>query len=327
MRQSPGSGTESPGTAPFVWPPAPHADEPIRTDAPVEPDAGLSRPRAPGPAARAESDLLGVRSVSFARWARATGWSPDRFGAFCWRCAGSVGPHEVDGNGCGSCRDKSLAWDRAARLGLYEGGIRAGVTELKFGRWRRTGAELGAAMGERLADLMGAGGFEPQEVVLVPVPSSWRRRMSRGVDHTGVLARAAGRRAGVPVIRGLSRRHTPPQVGLSATARAANIRGVFRAGPALERLAAKDPGPRAVVVLDDVRTTGATMTAACRVVRKTVGRKTEIWALTAVVASDRRSDRNGQGGRGGFGPTETGGSHAGAGAGHEKFEKSFGVAV
>lgn len=315
------------GVAPFVWPPAPVVAEPIDTDAPGEPGPAPTPARPAGLGVRAETDLLGLRAVSFARWARATGWRPDRFGDFCWRCAGSVSPYETDGNGCGSCRDKSLAWDRAARLGLYRGGVRDAVTELKFGRWRRTGAELGAAMGERLADLLGAGGFEPSEAAIVPVPASWRRRMARGVDHTSVLARAAGRRASVPVIRGLSRRHSPPQVGLSATARAANIRGVFRATPALERRVSQGPGLRVVVVLDDVRTTGATMTAACRAVRRIIGRKREIWALTAVVASDRRADRADTGDTGSEAPARTGGSRGGRGPGHEKFEKTFGAAV
>ncbi|MCC5822027.1 MAG: hypothetical protein LAT64_01930 [Phycisphaerales bacterium] len=315
------------GSDAFVWPPSSRIHEPIRTDAPEEEASTLPPGRPAGITGRAEADLIGVRSISFARWVRATGWQPDRFGAFCWRCAGSVGPHEVDGNGCGSCREKTLAWDRAARLGLYHGGVRAAVTELKFGRWRRTGAELGAAMGDRLGDLMAAGGFTPDEVVLMPVPASWRRRMGRGIDHTTVLARAAGKRAGVRVIRGLARRHTPTQVGLSATARAANIRGAFRARPCLARLMAGEHPPRVVVVLDDVRTTGATMTVACRAVRKIVGIKTEIWALTAVVASDRRGQRAGD-----SDPARAEAARvavwSGLGRpGHEKFEKTFGVAV
>lgn len=271
----------------FVWPPVAWADEPILSDAPVdEPTVVRPAPAGVGVLGRLEEDLLGVRSISFARWAARTGWSPDGFGAFCWRCAESVGGHEVSGDGCGSCREKRLLWDRAIRLSVYTAGPRAAVTELKFGRWRRTGIELGRAMGRRLRDTMDAGGFGPEEVVLVPVPASWRRRMARGIDHARVLARAAGAEAGVRVVPGLARRHTPPQVGLSATARAANIRGAFRARPGLER---RTGGVRAVVVIDDVRTTGATMTAACRAVRGAIGPGREIWSLVATVASARRA--------------------------------------
>lgn len=297
----------------FVWPPRALADEPILTDQPEdEPPTPIVTD---GWLGRAEAELLGVRSVSFARWAARTGWRPDRVGSFCWRCAESVGPFETDGDGCGSCRGKSLAWDRASRLGVYEGGLRAGVTELKFGRWRRTGAEIGHAMGQRLGDLLAAGGFSPEEAVIVPVPSSWRRRVDRGIDHTAVLASAAGRAAGVRALPGLWRRHAPPQVGLSATARARNVKGAFGPTRALERAVAGG-GLRAVVVLDDVRTTGATMTAACRAVRKVAGIRAEVWALTAVVASGRRVQD---------GPDRASGTPDGGG--HEKIAKSFALAV
>lgn len=297
--------------APFVWPPR-SPEAPVLVDLPA--DEAPPPPRPMGLLEHVEADLLGVRSVSFGRWARASGWRPDAFGSFCWRCADSVGPHEVDGTGCGACRGRRLAWDRAARLGVYEGGLRGALMELKFGRWRRTGAELGAAMGERLGDMLGAGGFRPEEAVIVPVPPSWRRRMARGIDHTWVLARGAGRRAGVRVVPALARRHRPTQVGLSATARAANIRGAFRVRARFadgEALAG-----RVVVVLDDVRTTGATMVAACRAVRPLVGPGVEVWALTAMVASDRRpAPPVGAG---------SGGSWAGR---HEKIAKSFAPAV
>jgi predicted amidophosphoribosyltransferase len=142
--------------------------------------------------------------------------------------------------------------------------------------------------------------------------------MERGIDHTGVLAGHAGARAGVRVVRGLARRHTPTQVGLSATARAANMRGVFRVRKCLARAtgAIDGAGVRAVVVLDDVRTTGATMTAACRSVRSLLGSSMEVWALTAVVATERRGPGAGDAGLGG-----------GPGREHEKIAKSFASAV
>lgn len=282
----------------FVWPPAKEARSPVRSDLPSALDdanellgtpatadrATTNRARLAGVASSLESDLLGVRAASFRRWADAIGWTRDAAGSFCWRCAGTVGPYECDGGGCADCRGKRLAWNRALRLGRYESGLRAGVMELKFGRWRRTGREIGRELGSAIAGELASGGVRPEEAVLVPVPMSWRRRMGRGIDHTGVLARAASGVSGVPVLRLLVRAHRRQQVGLSATARAANVRGSFI--PA-RRSGALPGRVRVVIVLDDVRTTGATMTAACRAIRPLIGSSPEVWGAVACVADER----------------------------------------
>ena len=318
--------------AAFVWPPFRDADRPIEIDLPelIETDTEDTVPRAAEAVSRPialsmwqrarvvagdlESDLLGVRAISFQRWADRAGWRRDQAGARCWRCAGSVGPHETDGEGCADCRTKKLAWSRAIRLGTYERGLRAAVLELKFGRWRRTGHEVGRELGEALAEQLRAGGIRPEEAALVPVPMSWRRRMGRGVDHTAVLAEACSKRSGVPIVRALSRDHRSPQVGLSATARAQNVRGAFRPTKAGRDISRESARPRVCVVMDDVRTTGATMTSACRAVRELVGKSPEIWCCVVCVATDRRD-----GGPAG-GAREGGRSMEG-----EKFNKTFGV--
>jgi ComF family protein len=90
----------------------------------------------------------------------------------------------------------------------------------------------------------------------VPVPLHWRRRLRRGFNQAEALARAVGRRHGLPVERHcLVRVHaTPPQQG-DAAARQRNVRDAFavrRAGPIA--------GKR-VLLVDDVFTTGATANA------------------------------------------------------------------
>jgi len=311
----------------FVWPPVEDSDHPIvidRTDDldPSEPVPAAGHPVATGHRSalalahsiglRLESDLIGVRAISFRRWADAAGWQRDGSDACCWRCAGSVGPHEVDGDGCAACREKRLAWGRAIRLGRYESGLRSAILELKFGRWRRTGHELGRELGDAIRAQLDAGDIRPDEAALVPVPMSWRRRMSRGVDHTAVLAAAASRQSGVRVVRAMGRKHRRPQVGLSATARAANVRGAFVPAGGGTKGALANSGIRVVIVLDDVRTTGATMTAACRGVRAMIGRSPEIWCCVGCVAAERR---------------RRGANDAGVGREDEKFAKTFGVAI
>lgn len=215
-----------------------------------------------------ERGLLGVSTRSFATRARDAGWEPEPLSAACWRCGSGVGAHEVDGEGCASCRGERVAWDRAVRLGSYnETLIHDAVVELKYAGWRRSGNELGAALGFQLGRALDEAGVERGACVLVPVPMPWTRRVARGVDHTLVLARGAAGVLGCPVGSVLAARQHRRQVGLGATARAANIRGGFRcaAGPA--RLRRVLGGARVVVLIDDVMTTGSTLDQAARTLR------------------------------------------------------------
>ncbi len=318
----------------FVWPPVHDRDRPIAEDEPTDDARALpaaTPPRSGGDSAlparvsdafrTLETELLGERAVSFGRWADAHGWARDAGGAFCWRCAGTIGAFESDGAGCADCRGKRLAWDRALRLGRYEGGLRAGVMEHKFGRWRRTGREIGRQLGLAITEQLVSGQIQPGEAVLVPVPMSWRRRMSRGIDHTAVLARAASAVSGVRTVRLLGRSHRKPQVGLSAGARAANVRGSFVVRARVRRLAEET---RLIIVLDDVRTTGATMTAACRAVRIAVGSPVAVWGAVACVADDREDPRREDQG---VGARPRGATRTLPGGFDEKFDKTFGVVV
>jgi ComF family protein len=102
-------------------------------------------------------------------------------------------------------------------------------------------------------------------VVLVPVPTSRRSRRERGCDLVDELARASARllcQVGIQarVVQALTpARATADQVGLGAAERADNLHGAFRLRT--ERsLAGRD-----VIVVDDILTTGATVSEAVRV--------------------------------------------------------------
>jgi ComF family protein len=87
---------------------------------------------------------------------------------------------------------------------------------------------------------------------LLPVPLHWRRKWWRGFNQALEIARPLAKHLGLPVID-IARRHraTPPQSGLSAKQRAANLRGAFRVK------SAQTYGH--VLVIDDVITTGTTI--------------------------------------------------------------------
>ena len=206
----------------------------------------------------------------------ASGFVADDPSVYCPRCGRGVGPGEFAAGRCGSCRSATLPWGGFVRLGSYGHALREAVHEFKFNRWHAVGEYLGQGLGaavrERL-ELVAAEAGEPTEAVtsrtvVVPVPMSFWRRASRGIDHATCLGRAVADGAGLRCCRLLARQHRPAQTGLSASARQRNLRGAMQPRMGPEAVA----GVRVVVLVDDVMTTGATLVEACRCVRAISGK-------------------------------------------------------
>ena len=91
----------------------------------------------------------------------------------------------------------------------------------------------------------------------MPVPVHRSRLRERGFDQAEDIARACGRRLGLPVIGALERRHrTTAQHSLGRLDRARNLGGAFGVREAHRSQVVG----RWIVLIDDVSTTGATLT-------------------------------------------------------------------
>jgi ComF family protein len=166
---------------------------------------------------------------------------------------------------CARCRRAARAVDRTRAIGPYDGALRAVIHALKYQGRRSLARPLGGLMRHRGADVLEAA------ACVVPVPLHPSRRRERGFNQAADLARHLG----LPVVRALARtRATSAQTALPAAQRHRNVRdafGVTRAGMALVGAT--------VVLVDDVSTTGATLEACARALKRTgVG---EVRALTA----------------------------------------------
>ncbi|MGB8330677.1 MAG: phosphoribosyltransferase family protein [Polyangiales bacterium] len=115
-------------------------------------------------------------------------------------------------------------------------------------------SELATLLGSMMADAVRC--WAGQVDAVVPVPLHWRRRRERGYDQAALLAGPVAKALGVaPLLRGLRRvRNTQSQVELPHGERQLNVAGAF----APRRLG----GVRRALLVDDVRTTGATLRAA-----------------------------------------------------------------
>lgn len=136
--------------------------------------------------------------------------------------------------------------------------VRALVRELKYYANPRAAALAGALLAE---ELLAIAGEEPGRPLLVPVPMHASRRRARGHNQTELLCEAALRQldGACEYAPGALRRTraAPEQRKLPRTQRLSNLKHSMRAEPALVK-------GRACVVIDDVRTTGATLAEAER---------------------------------------------------------------
>ncbi|MEA2973640.1 MAG: hypothetical protein QOG82_2098 [Actinomycetota bacterium] len=160
--------------------------------------------------------------------------------------------------------------DSCRALLAYEGAGRELVARLKYRNARSSVPYLAERMAALAADRT------PYDVVTW-APTTTARRRQRGFDQAELLARALARRLHVPCRRLLHRPPGNPQTGQPLDVR--------RAGPAFHPAR---PSPPRVLLVDDVVTSGATVTAAARTL--TAAGAAEVHVVAAArTAPGRRS--------------------------------------
>jgi len=122
---------------------------------------------------------------------------------------------------------------------------------------------------------------------LVPVPLHWRRRWARRFNQSAMLAAAVSAASGVPVAAGALKRvkATAQQVGLSRTARAANVQGAFRVPPEGKSAVVG----RRLVLIDDVLTSGATAEGCARALLRAGAANVDLLVFARVADAVRTS--------------------------------------
>lgn len=198
----------------------------------------------------------------------------DEPGQYCWDCraelplarrpwcelcgdpvAGETGGEFL----CGACAEGGRGFDWARSAMRYRGAAKRAVRAFKYhsALWLE---------GELATWLEAAWASAPEQrreaAALVPVPMHWTRQRAREYNQAELLARALAKRVGVPCRTGWLRRSgfTPTQTHLTARQRAENVRGRFRAG-------GRGLAGAGVVLVDDVMTTGATLSECAKALK------------------------------------------------------------
>ncbi len=107
--------------------------------------------------------------------------------------------------------------------------------------------------------------------ILVPIPLTLRRKLSRGFNQSELLAKEIGKFLNYPVINLLKRKKfTGPQAGVSDwQKRKENISGVFCLSPSYPQITrSRTSGGFKIILIDDVATSGATLEEAARVLKE-----------------------------------------------------------
>jgi ComF family protein len=161
----------------------------------------------------------------------------------CERC----GQPSQKGLECRLCAAWPAGLSRVRSAVWLEGSARSAVHRLKYEGWSRASEAMASAMRE-LEPLTG-------QVSLIPVPLGRRRLRARGYNQSERIATGLGALLDLPVKCDLLHRarETRTQTALTPEARHANVSGAFEAAPVVGL---------ALVLVDDVFTTGATLAAA-----------------------------------------------------------------
>jgi ComF family protein len=177
---------------------------------------------------------------------------------------------------CGLCRRIEPPFVRAAAYGSYESGLRELIHLLKYGGVRPAANVLGRMLAEAIATVEPE--FGADSVAVIPVPLHRTKLRQRGFNQAELIASSA-MKLGSPGSRlrlctGVleRKRDTASQIGLTGHQRRENLRGAFGvAQPELVK-------GREVLVVDDVYTTGATVSECSKVLRRAGA--TKVWVAT-----------------------------------------------
>ena len=148
--------------------------------------------------------------------------------------------------------------DSFAAVWYYEDSVRSSLLQFKFHGRRAYAESYGRLLADRLRE-DSTGGYD----LLVWIPVSRIRKLRRGYDQTELIARSLSRDLGLKRMRALKKiRHTRPQSGIKGFEdRKANVQGAYRVTMP-ETVAGKR-----ILLVDDILTTGATMSEAARVLK------------------------------------------------------------
>lgn len=198
-------------------------------------------------------------------------------GDYCRRCGRDVSKYGLVGGACPDCQGREIHFDEIARSGVYGDALSKMILSFKKGR-----TELDSMLGFLANSALQGSGFAGEIEFFVPVPLHWTRRLFRGYNQSLVLAKKL-KHPTAKINTGLVRvRRTKLQPAMTSDAsRARNVAGAF----AVRR--GHQFSGRSVCLVDDIKTSGATLNECARTLKEAGASK--VFALVLAVAGQSTS--------------------------------------
>ncbi len=174
---------------------------------------------------------------------------------------------------CGRCLGRTPRYDRVVAALIYAFPADSLITTLKYGRNLAAARPLAFALARALER-------EAYPDLVMPMPIAGERLAQRGFNQAAQIARLTCREFGLHISQDLVRRVRPgvPQASLPWKERAKNVRGVFACD--------SDLTGRSIAVVDDVLTSGATLSELASVLKRAGAREVVGWIAARTVAGN-----------------------------------------
>ena len=187
----------------------------------------------------------------------------------CQICAQFLASSQREDLICGACLKNKPPFDRVCALFPYEPPAANFIIKLKFQHDLCMATLLGKLLSERIQTTWYQA--KPLPDLIIPVPLHAHRLRERGFNQALEIAKIIGKTLAIPVdCRGTARiKETAAQSGLSAQKRKQNMMNAF--------IAHRDYADLTLAVVDDVMTTGHTITAFCQLLKQQQAKKIDIW--------------------------------------------------
>lgn len=189
-------------------------------------------------------------------------------------CIGCAIPLSTTGLLCGQCAQKTPPFDVTHALYSYELPIMKLILELKFNQALINARLLGELLAAEIHDVWYQN--KPLPHLIIPIPLHPTRLKERGFNQALEIARPIANSLKLPIETKHCHRNklTTPQSTLLAAERGKNVKGAFNVTRNFTGLH--------VAVIDDVITTGSTMTEFCKVLKQHGTQQIDVWCCAKV---------------------------------------------